>query len=45
MTQRNTEERKAELKARRERQRSRQPDRDARLVYFSKNSLPEYKKD
>lgn len=29
---------------RRERQLARVPDYDARIVYFSKNSLPEYRK-
>lgn len=36
---------KKEMQERRERQRNRRPDLDARLVYFSKNSLPEYRKE
>ena len=30
---------------RRDRQSTRVPDVDARLIYFSKNSLPEYRKN
>jgi hypothetical protein len=35
---------KFKMLERRDRQLARRPDRDARLVYFSKNSLPEYRK-
>ena len=37
-------ERKLEMAMRRKRQRERIPDNDGRIVYFSKNSLPEYRK-
>jgi hypothetical protein len=36
---------KVEMIARRKRQRERLPDLDSRLVHFSKNSLPEYRKN
>lgn len=35
---------KVEMLLRRGRQLSRIPDNDARITYFSKNSLPEYRK-
>jgi len=35
---------KLEMLSRRMKQFARVPDRDARVVYFSKNSLPEYRK-
>lgn len=35
---------KQEMIGRRSRQRNAIPDIDARIVYFSKNSLPEYRK-
>lgn len=35
---------KVEMLLRRGRQLSRTPDDDARITYFSKNSLPEYRK-
>lgn len=36
---------KFEMLRRREEQRTRVPDVDARFIFFSKNSLPEYRKD
>lgn len=44
MLNRNSPERKKMLAERRERQRNRRPDLDARLRFFSKNSLAEYRK-